>query len=92
MFAVVVTVSITDFEKARKMLVEQIIEGVRKAPGLVSGYWLEPVDGKGMSVVVFDSEKAARDAIETFQLHPGAHPSEWVTVESSGVREVVASV
>jgi hypothetical protein len=88
MHAVVVQVRITDFEKARQVLEEEVVPGVSSAPGFVTGYWLEPVQGEGLSIVVFDSEEAAKGMIASVQ--PGANPSEFVTVESSEIREVVA--
>jgi hypothetical protein len=88
MHAVVVRVRITDFEKARRALEEEVVPGVSSAPGFVTGYWLEPVDGVGLSIVVLESEEAAQGMIAAVQ--PGSHPSEFVTVESSEIREVVA--
>ena len=58
---------------------------VSQAPGFVAGYWLEPIDGHGLSVVVFESEEAAKVAAERIQ------PPSSVTLETVEVREVVAS-
>ena len=88
MHAVVVHVAISDYEKARQSLHTDVIPGVSAAPGFVTGYWLAPVDGKGLSVVVFENEDAARAMLALVQ--PGAHPSPSVTVESAEVREVAA--
>jgi hypothetical protein len=88
MHAVVVTVDITDFEKARAALETEVLPRVKAAPGLVAGYWLEPQeDNTGMSIV-FESQDAAEAAARMVQ--PGSHPSEFVTVKSMSVREVVA--
>jgi hypothetical protein len=35
---------------------------VRRAPGFVCAYWLEPIDGQGLSVLVFDSKEHAESA------------------------------
>jgi len=61
------------------------------APGVVAGYWLEPEqDNTGMSIIVFESQDAADAAAQMVQ--PGSHPSQYVTVKSASVREVVAQV
>jgi len=91
MHAVVVTVDIDDFEKARGALETEVIPRVKAAPGVVAGYWLEPEqDNTGMSIVVFESKEAAEAAAE--MVTPGSHPSEYVTVTSSTVREVVGQL
>ena len=33
---------------------------IRSAPGFVEGYWLEPVNGRGFSFVLFETEEQAR--------------------------------
>lgn len=87
MHAVVVRAAISDFEKARQALQAEMIPRISAAPGFVAGYWLEPIDGKGLSVVVFDNEDAARGMLAMVQ--SGSNPSAFATVESSEVREVV---
>jgi hypothetical protein len=44
-------------------LSEHILPAIRSAPGLVAGYWLEPVGGQGFSIVVFDTEDQARRSV-----------------------------
>jgi hypothetical protein len=39
-----------------------ILPRVSSAPGLVAGYWLEPADGQGFSIVLFETEEQAREA------------------------------
>jgi hypothetical protein len=39
-------------------LTHDILAAIRSAPGCVAGYWLEPVDGHGLSFVVFETEVA----------------------------------
>jgi hypothetical protein len=39
-----------------------ILPEVRSASGFVAGYWLEPVDGQGFSIVLFETEEQAREA------------------------------
>jgi hypothetical protein len=86
MHAVVVHVSLGDPEGARRQLHERVVPGVSKAPGFVSGVWMNAGPGKGHSVVVFESEEAASAMAERV---PGLVP-ESVTVDNVSVHEVVA--
>ena len=84
MHALFVTATIPDYEKARKELHEEGIPMVSQAPGFVAGYWLRPQDTRGNSVIVFESEDAARTAADWLKQSP---PRE-VSIESIEVREV----
>jgi hypothetical protein len=86
MYAVVATVRIKDAEVAREALASLRLDLVPRAPGFVSAYWLAPIDGIGMSVIVFKTRKHADEAV-TYPLPPlpGVTP---LTVE---IREVYAS-
>ena len=86
MHAVVSTVRIEDLATARHGLAEHRVGLVPRAPGFVSAYWLAPVDGIGMSIIVFDTKEHAEGALR-YQLPslPGVTP---LTVE---IREVYAS-
>ena len=86
MHAVVATVRIEDVQAARDALAGARLNLVPRAPGFVSAYWLAPVDGIGMSVIIFESEEHAEEAL-AYPLPPlpGVTP---LTVE---VREVYAS-
>jgi hypothetical protein len=86
MHAVVATVSIKDSEVAREALASLRLSLVPRAPGFVSAYWLAPIDGIGMSVIVFETKEHADEAV-AYPLPPlpGVTP---LTVE---VREVYAS-
>ena len=55
MHAVVATVRIEDPGLARAALADLRVDLVPRAPGFVSAYWLEPIDGIGMSVIVFET-------------------------------------
>ena len=46
--------------EAAAALTSDILPTVRSASGFVAGYWLEPVDGRGFSFVVFETEEQAR--------------------------------
>jgi len=89
MHAVVVTVTVNDREAAEKRLEEEIVPRVQQLPGVVAGYWARS-DGEGengLSMVMFDSEDAARAAAEQVpQMASGP-----VTLKSVEVRQVVAS-
>ncbi len=89
MHAVVVSVTINDAEAAEVMLQEQVVPQVKQAPGLVNAYWARSDEGRGGSMIVFESEEAARRAAEQLQSGPPAS-SDAVTMDSVEVREVVA--
>jgi hypothetical protein len=68
--AVVVDVTINDYDSARKQLDERVVPMVKQQPGFVSGVWFNPSEGKGRSVMVFDSEDAANAAVEVLREGP----------------------
>jgi hypothetical protein len=86
MYAVVSTVRIEDLEAARESLPDLRLSLVPRAPGFVSAYWLAPVDGIGMSVIVFDTKEHATDALR----YP-VPPLPGVTLLTADIREVYAS-
>jgi hypothetical protein len=90
MHAVVVRVSISDLESARKMLQEEVVPRASQAPGLVAAYWTRSDDGSnGLSMLVFESEDNARAA--EAMIREGVERNVAVTLESVEIREVVAS-
>src|SRR4029079_16189535 len=52
--AVVVNVTISDFEGGRKMLEEEVVPRVKQAPGFVAGYWTRGEGDSGLSMLVFE--------------------------------------
>ena len=62
MHAVVATVTITDPQAARAALATLRLNIVPRAPGFVSACWLEPIDGIGMSVIIFQTKNHATQA------------------------------
>ena len=64
MHAVFVKVSISDVEGSVKELRETVVPRfTSQLPGFVAGYWTRSGDGSnGRSLVVFESEEAARTA------------------------------
>jgi hypothetical protein len=90
MHAVVVRVAIGDAQIAETGLREKVVPGVSSAPGFVAGYWTRSDDGSnGLSMLVFESEDAARAAADRFR--GGTIVPETVTVSRIEVREVVAT-
>src|SRR5579859_1363867 len=64
MHAALVSVNLdpAQIEQAKAMLNSNVVPMVKAAPGFVAGYWLEPVNGKGYSVVLFETEAQARES------------------------------
>jgi hypothetical protein len=85
MHAVVVKVTVNDREAATSHLREQVVPGVSQSPGFVAGYWTRGDDG-GLSMVVFESEEAAKTVSERIP----SMITDAVTLEGVEVREVVA--
>lgn len=85
MHALVVRVAIDDFDSARQELQEETVPRVSQAPGFVSGYWTRK-ENTGLSMIIFESEEAAREASERLRESPPQH----VTIEDVELREVAA--
>jgi hypothetical protein len=86
MYAVVVSVTITDPDAAVGELSDQVVPQVSQAPGFVAVYWVRLADGRGRSIIVFESEEQAQAAAERAQAGRMA-----VSFDSVEVGEVVAS-
>ena len=80
-------------EPARQFLPQTAVPGAREQ-GAKAGYWLAPQGGRGVSVLVFDTEEAARKAAEQFKVGQPPMPNApaGVTVKTVEVREVLASL
>jgi hypothetical protein len=89
MHAVVTRVSVEDPTTATEFLRETIVPGVSQAPGFVAGYWVRLDGDEGNSVIVFESEDAARAAAE--QIRGGVDSNPGVTLKDVTVGEVVAN-
>lgn len=89
MHTVVVSVTIDDFEESGYDLRERLVSAIKRWPGFAAGYWVA-FDGHkmGRSVIVFESEDTARQAVITIE--EGAVTDPGVTFESIEVGEVVA--
>jgi hypothetical protein len=86
MHAVVLNVKVNDQDAARAALRDQVVPQVSGTPGFVAGYWVGLDGGRGTSLVVFDSEDAARSAAAQAQ-----SPGGFITFDSVEVGEVVAN-
>ncbi|MDQ6776564.1 MAG: hypothetical protein M3071_10205 [Actinomycetota bacterium] len=86
MYAVIVDVSISDVEQSQRELREQVVPRVSKAPGFVSGVWMEQGEGKGHSVMVFENEDAAHEVAQ----HVRSTAPSAVSIDQVSVHEVVA--
>jgi len=85
--AIVTNVRVENPDEARLLLPEAREALVSRAPGIVSGYWLEPVEGVGTSVLVFET----KDHAEAAAKYP-VPPMPGVTLLDLTIREVVAHV
>ena len=86
MHALVFNVTIRDRAQGEQFLKERIVPGVAQLPGFVAGYWVNRGEAQGVSLVVFESEEAARSAMEGGP----RPPEEAVTIDSVELGEVVA--
>ena len=89
MHAVIARVTIRDFEVARQGLRDEVVPRVSQAPGFVAGYWTRSEDGgSGLSMLLFESEDAARAAADRIRSDPMPNPDA-VSLNDVEVREVV---
>lgn len=49
--------------QAAAAFTEKILPRVKKLPGLVAGYWVDPVDAEGFGFLLFENADQARSAI-----------------------------
>ena len=64
-----------------------VLPRVRQVPGIVSGFWMTDTAGETLNVLVFNSEDAARSALEPARTAPRP-PS--MQVESAHLYDVLA--
>jgi hypothetical protein len=73
---------------AAAALMNDILPEITSAPGFVAGYWLEPAEGRGFSVILFDTEEQAVQSM--------AQTSSWsvpgVTIDDAEVRRVAVAI
>jgi hypothetical protein len=89
--AVLVTVNLKpgNEEEQLQYLNSNTVPLVKQSAGIVSGYWLEPVDGKGVTVLLFESEDAAQ---MTAKMVPNTPWPDFASFGGVEVREVVAQL
>lgn len=90
MHAVVVRSTIHDLEQGREFLRSQTVPRVSQAPGLVAAYWVRTGETAGRSMLIFESEEAARGVVEQIRSNPP--PTGVVSIESVEIGEVVEHV
>ncbi len=90
MHAVVVKATLHDFEKATTHLREKGIAAVRQQPGFIGAQWVRLNENSGTSMLTFETEEAARAAVE--QLRADPPPGDAVTIESAEIGEVVERI
>lgn len=95
MYAVFVEVNADDsvIEQAREALPAVAAPRAREW-GAKGGYWLAPKGGRGVSVIVFETEEDARKVADNFEIGEPPMPNSptGVTVKTVEVREVLAAV
>lgn len=82
-----VTIDESHMAEAQEQLHSRVVPQVKQAPGLISGYWLAPVGGKGFSVLLFESEEQAKGAADMAR---NSQAPDFVRFDTIEVREVVA--
>jgi hypothetical protein len=87
MYAIVTNVKVENPDQARLLLPQVRVDLVSRAPGIVSGYWLEPIDGVGTSILFLETKAHADEAAK----YP-VPPIPGVTTLDLTVREVFAHV
>jgi hypothetical protein len=87
MYAIVANVRVENPDEARLLLPEAREALVSRAPGIVSVYWLEPIDGIGTSILIFETKEHADEAAQ----YP-LPPMPGVTLLDLTIREVFAHV
>jgi len=91
MHAVIVNVTIANgqFDAAHKVLKDNVVPQVSKAPGFVKGYWTAASDRRsGISLVVFKTQSDAENAAK--MVRSQSAPAPGVTLGTVEIGEVVA--
>jgi hypothetical protein len=90
MHAVVVRSTLHDFEQASKVLREEGIPRVSRAPGFVGAQWVRLDEKTGTSMLTFESEDAAKAAAEMLRTNPPGGSA--ITIDKIEIGEVVERV
>jgi hypothetical protein len=73
---------------AAAALMDDILPKITSAPGFAAGYWLEPADGQGFSILLFDTEEQTRQAAHSTTSWPAPE----VSIEGVEIRRAAVSV
>jgi hypothetical protein len=95
MYALFIEVNATEsnIEAAREVLPQFAVPAAREG-GAKGGYWLAPRGGRGVAVLVFETEEEAQKAATMLQVGQPPMPQapEGVTVKTVEVCEVLAEL
>ena len=88
MHALAVSVSIESGkeEEALQELRTNVVPRVKQAPGLVNAYWMDPQNGYGYAILLFDSEESANAGK---QMAENAPRPDFVKLTTAQVMEVI---
>jgi hypothetical protein len=89
MHAVFTAVTVNDEGPGTERLRSEIVPQVSATPGFVAGYWMRLPNGKGVSIVAFESEDSAQAMVNMIRERPTVDDS--VTLDSIEIGEVVAN-
>jgi hypothetical protein len=87
MHALIFQVTIHERGEADRMLREEFVPTLSQAPGFVAGYWVNYRETEGISVIVYESEEAARAVADQMGSPP---ESSAFTLNSFDIGEVAA--
>ena len=75
-------------EEALQELRSNVVPRVKQAPGLVAAYWMDPQNGYGYALLIFDSEENANNAKQMAEASPSP---DFVKMNPPQVMEVIES-
>jgi hypothetical protein len=73
---------------AAATLTSDILPTLQMAPGFISGYWLDPDEGRGFAMILFETEAQGRQALPP--LNDWTAPG--VVIENVDFRRVAATL
>jgi hypothetical protein len=86
-----VNASEADIEAGREFLSQRAVPAARER-GAKGGYWLAPQGGRGVAMVIYETEGDAQEAAAMFRVGEPPMPGAPVTLKTVEVREVLAAV
>jgi hypothetical protein len=89
MYAVVVREMVDrDRIEESKAPLGNVVPRVKQSPGIISAFWTIDDEGHTLNVLIYETEDAARGALERVR---GAPRPDFVKLESAEIAEVLAS-